>query len=51
MMTACDLGAVTKPWEISRKVGSLMYEMNVFLNRSWRAETIGYFINSWSTEK
>lgn len=20
MMTACDLGAVTKPWEISRKV-------------------------------
>ena len=23
MMTACDLGAVTKPWEISRKVGNI----------------------------
>lgn len=24
MMTACDLGAVTKPWDISRKVKSEM---------------------------
>ncbi|KAK1903112.1 Dual 3'5'-cyclic-AMP and -GMP phosphodiesterase 11A [Dissostichus eleginoides] len=24
MMTACDLGAVTKPWEISRKVAELV---------------------------
>lgn len=26
MMTACDLGAVTKPWEISRKVTNLIIE-------------------------
>lgn len=26
MMTACDLGAVTKPWDISRKVGSEMLQ-------------------------
>lgn len=39
MMTACDLGAVTKPWEISRKVRNTLYISNyVFLNMS-RAET------------
>lgn len=26
MMTACDLGAVTKPWDISRKVSSEMLQ-------------------------
>lgn len=30
LMTACDLGAVTKPWEISRKA-SLTWNKNLFM--------------------
>ena len=30
MMTACDLGAVTKPWEISRKVRNILFSIKEF---------------------
>lgn len=36
MMTACDLGAVTKPWDISRKVlfgTKLRFPVAVFLHK------------------
>lgn len=32
MMTACDLGAVTKPWEISRKVTKTVWTLMLIFN-------------------
>lgn len=45
MMTACDLGAVTKPWDISRKVlfgFKLSFPIAIFLSKT---PEMSYFYN------